>query len=965
MTRINTNINSLTAQQNLAKTGVQLSQALTRLSTGLRINSGKDDPAGMIAAAQLGSDIAGTNQAISNSKMGQMILDTADSALGQITSLVNDIRTLVTQAANSAAMSPDQIAANQLQIDSSLDAINRISQTTNFQGRKLLDGSLDFTTTHNMDNTVSNFNSVQNLEIDTADFGLASSMAVNVNVTAEAQKAYLATTTPTSTTGGFVVSSNNGKDSFSIVAPTTNPDNYDFANTTIKFASDSNASTGGPRAVYDATHNVLTISVNSTGTTSAAAIGAALASTSVTTVANGVVTPVAGTIAFTVSGATTNAGINPLVDSMSLGTAKLEGGDATHALSYLDLALTANSSATAGKNLSFSVSVVAAATSSVNFDSTGNLTLIVGNTSTDTVGDLLDDINTALGGTMTASINSGSETATVASLLLKTTSTASGKVATSDTISANPAKGTVVFTGGGVMTLTANDGGTGGNIKVNMVANAAIATTSAQMVDSTHMLVTVGTLAGNPQNTVQDIANAISRDTDFTATAVKNGTWAGADASTKATGAVTLGAGAGGAITFTAKAAGLLAGFAGGIPVVTRTNEAGTLMSTYVSVGANGNVTFHEGADFAAMTDTALKAIFDAVQGANVTWTSAVGVGVMGAVGASATTLAADGTNGAAYSAMAGGTDALKSYTVTESAGGTALTEDVLFMATGNQGSHLFDYKAGTLLSEVSAGINQWSDGTGISSRLSTTGAQTRLILESTDFGSTGVVRLDVRSGGANFKANMVDRYGTNILSSSGTNIEAKVNGVVATGDGNTLSIDTPSLSMQMTVNAPTTADPTPSNINFTITGGGAHFQIGPNVVSTQKAVIGIQSVNTANMNTIYGRLYQLHSGQDADLSSDANMTLGGKIITAVAGKIATLRGRLGAFSKTTMETNIQTLGSTVNALTNAQSQIQDADFAAETAALTRAQVLTQSGTSVLQIANRGPQNVLALLQNL
>ena len=65
------------------------------------------------------------------------------------------------------------------------------------------------------------------------------------------------------------------------------------------------------------------------------------------------------------------------------------------------------------------------------------------------------------------------------------------------------------------------------------------------------------------------------------------------------------------------------------------------------------------------------------------------------------------------------------------------------------------------------------------------------------------------------------------------------------------------------------------------------------------------------------------------------------------------------------METNIATLGSTVNALTNAQSQIQDADFAAETANLTRAQVLTQSGTSVLSIANRGPQNVLALLQNL
>ena len=964
MTRINTNVNSLTAQQNLAKTGAQLSQALTRLSTGLRINSGKDDPAGMIAAAQLGSDIAGTNQAISNSKMGQMILDTADSALGQITSLVNDIRTLVTQAANSAAMSPDQIAANQLQIDSSLDAINRISQSTNFQGRKLLDGSLDFTTTHDMNDAISNYSAVQNLEIDTADFGLSTSMAVNVSVTAQAQKAYLATTTPTSTSGGFVISSNAGKDSFSIVPPTSNPDDYDFANMTIKFASDSNTSTGAPRAVYDATHNALTISVNSTGSTTATAIGAALASTTVTTVADGVVTTDASTIAFTVAGATTDAKINPLTDSMMLGTARLEGGDATHATSYLDLAFTANSAAAVGKNLSFSVTVVAAATSTVNYDSNGNLNLIVGNTSTDTVETLLDDINTALGGTMTASITSGSEAATVASLLLKTTSTASGKVATSSSITANNAQGTMVFNGGGVMTLQANDGGTGGNIKVNMMADAAVATTSAQMIDATHMLVTVGTLAGNPENTVQDIANAITRDTDYTATAVKNGTWAGADASTQAAGAVVVGTGADGTLTFTAKAAGILTG-SPAIPSVTRVSEVGTLMNTYASVGANGNVTVHAGADFATMTNTAFKTMINSLQGANVTITSATNGNAMGAVTVAATTLAADGTNGAAYVAMAGGTDALNTYTVTESAGGTALTEDVLFMATGNQGSQLFNFKAGTLLSEVSAGINQWSDGTGVTSRLTTSGAQTKLVFESTDFGSNGTVRIDVRSGGTSFKSGMVDRYGTNILASSGTDIEAKVNGVVATGDGNTLSINTPSLAMQMTVNDPTTAAPTPANINFTITGGGAHFQIGPNVVSTQKAVIGIQSVNTTNMNTIYGRLYQLHSGENADLSSDQNMTLGGKIITAVAGKIATLRGRLGAFSKTTMETNILTLGSTVNALTNAQSQIQDADFAAETAALTRAQVLTQSGTSVLQIANRGPQNVLALLQNL
>ena len=75
------------------------------------------------------------------------MIATADSALGQVSSLLNDIRGLVSQAANTGALSDEQIAANQLQIDSSLQAIDRISQTTSFQGRRLLDGSLDFINT--------------------------------------------------------------------------------------------------------------------------------------------------------------------------------------------------------------------------------------------------------------------------------------------------------------------------------------------------------------------------------------------------------------------------------------------------------------------------------------------------------------------------------------------------------------------------------------------------------------------------------------------------------------------------------------------------------------------------------------------------------------------------------------------------------------------------------------------------
>ena len=145
MTRINTNVSSLVAQNTLGRSNTALSQALTRLSTGLRINTGKDDPAGLIASENLRSDITSIKKAITNTDRANQVIATSDSALGQVSSLLNDIRGLVTESANKGALSDDQIAANQLQIDSSLEALNRIAQTTTFQGRKLLDGSLDFT----------------------------------------------------------------------------------------------------------------------------------------------------------------------------------------------------------------------------------------------------------------------------------------------------------------------------------------------------------------------------------------------------------------------------------------------------------------------------------------------------------------------------------------------------------------------------------------------------------------------------------------------------------------------------------------------------------------------------------------------------------------------------------------------------------------------------------------------------
>src|SRR5262245_14781792 len=223
MTRINTNVSSLVAQNTLGRSNTALNQALTRLSTGLRINTGKDDPAGLIASENLRSDITSIKKAISNTDRANQVIATADSSLGQVSSLLNDIRGLVTESANTGALSDEQIAANQLQIDSSLTALNRIAQTTEFQGRRLLDGSLDFLTTAG-----SNFSRLTDLSIEQANLGASGSTPVSIAVSAAAPSAQVnipnvpAATAAANATDTFTLTSTETQASGTITVDTTN-----------------------------------------------------------------------------------------------------------------------------------------------------------------------------------------------------------------------------------------------------------------------------------------------------------------------------------------------------------------------------------------------------------------------------------------------------------------------------------------------------------------------------------------------------------------------------------------------------------------------------------------------------------------------------------------------------------------------------------------------------------------------
>lgn len=185
MARINTNVASLFAQQGLQKSQKALGDTLQRLSSGLRINRGADDPAGLIASEGLRSEIAGINQAVDNSSRANNVIATAEGALGEVASLLLNVKSLVVQAANSGALSPEEIKANQLQVDSAVQSITRISDTTTFAGLHLINGSLDYITSG-----VSTTD-IKALHISQANFGTQSSIPVDINVITSAKPAEL------------------------------------------------------------------------------------------------------------------------------------------------------------------------------------------------------------------------------------------------------------------------------------------------------------------------------------------------------------------------------------------------------------------------------------------------------------------------------------------------------------------------------------------------------------------------------------------------------------------------------------------------------------------------------------------------------------------------------------------------------------------------------------------------------
>lgn len=184
MSRINTNVASLLAQRVLGQNNQDLNTSLQRLATGIRINRGKDDPAGLIASENLRSQMAATSAAIGNAERADQVVNIAEGGLQEVSGLLTELQGLITTTANTAGLSKSEKEANQLQIDSILQTIDRVASSTNFQGVKLLNGSFDYDTT-NIDTAIADFS------VNGAKF-TGDDLDVGVIVTQSAQQGKLA-----------------------------------------------------------------------------------------------------------------------------------------------------------------------------------------------------------------------------------------------------------------------------------------------------------------------------------------------------------------------------------------------------------------------------------------------------------------------------------------------------------------------------------------------------------------------------------------------------------------------------------------------------------------------------------------------------------------------------------------------------------------------------------------------------
>ena len=287
----------------------------------------------------------------------------------------------------------------------------------------------------------------------------------------------------------------------------------------------------------------------------------------------------------------------------------------------------------------------------------------------------------------------------------------------------------------------------------------------------------------------------------------------------------------------------------------------------------------------------------------------------------------------------------------------------ITFEITGNEGTQQFTFAEGTAIADVANAINSFTDALGVTATSAAAGDDVQI--DSTGYGTDQFVRVRQLSdnGGTNFVSATAGGAGVNDLKAFGEDAEVNINGISATTNGLQARVSSEGFDVSLMLDSAFAgAGGTGGTSSFSITGGGADFNLGPQVNLANKVSLGIDAVTTGSLgSSASGTLDSLKAGGLSNVvNGDLSKAQG--VVEDAIKQVSSMRGRLGAFQKNTVGSTINSLSIALENTSAAESVIRDADFAAETANMTRAQILGQAATQALAMANNQPSSVLALL---
>ena len=286
----------------------------------------------------------------------------------------------------------------------------------------------------------------------------------------------------------------------------------------------------------------------------------------------------------------------------------------------------------------------------------------------------------------------------------------------------------------------------------------------------------------------------------------------------------------------------------------------------------------------------------------------------------------------------------------------------VTFEVAGARGAQQFSFASGTANSAIVGAINAFTEAIGVSASLS--GSDVRI--NSTGFGSESFVRVrEIANANpsTNFVTTGAPGAATQESRAVGRDAQVNINGVVATARGLTARVALDGFDVSVSLLGDNAINDDGQSETFYVTGGGADFNLAPDVNLAGKVSLGIETVTTSNLgNAVSGFLSELKSGGSANVQN-GNLTKAQEVLDLATKQVSSLRGRLGAFTKNVVGSTINSLGVALENTTAAESAIRDTDFAAETASMTRNQILVQASTQALALSNSAPQSVLQLMR--